>query len=79
MKLMIDIPEELKNRLCFGVTYSRDIQVLCEALNDGTPLDDIKAEILDCMTDGIKYYDQGRDDGLKLATLIIDKHTGKEK
>ena len=42
-------------------------------------IDDIRAEILDCMTDGIEYYDCGRDDGLKLATLIIDKHIEKEK
>lgn len=38
VELVIKIPEEVKNRLCFGVTYSKDIQVVCEALNDGTPL-----------------------------------------
>jgi len=38
MQMVIDIPEEVKNRLCFGVTYPKDIQVICEALNDGTPL-----------------------------------------
>ena len=35
VELVIKIPEEVKNRLCFGVTYQKDIQVLCEALNDG--------------------------------------------
>ncbi len=38
IELVIKIPKEVKNRLCFGVTYSKDIQVICEALNDGTPL-----------------------------------------
>ena len=38
MKIVIDIDEEVKNRLRFGITYSKDIQVVCEALNDGTPL-----------------------------------------
>lgn len=38
MKIVIDIDEEVKNRLRFGITYSKDIQVVCEALNDGIPL-----------------------------------------
>lgn len=38
IELVIKIPEEVKNRLCFGITYPKDIQVICEALNDGTPL-----------------------------------------
>lgn len=38
MQIVIDIPEEVKSRLCFGVTYPKDIQVMCEALNNGTPL-----------------------------------------
>ena len=38
MELIIDIPEEVKSRLCFGITYPKDIQVISEALNNGTPL-----------------------------------------
>ncbi len=38
--LVIKIPEEVKNRLCFGVTYQKDIQAVCEALNNGTPIPD---------------------------------------
>ena len=38
IELVIKIPEEVKNRLCFGVTYTKDIQVVCEALNNSTPL-----------------------------------------
>ena len=38
IELVIKIPEEVKNRLCFGVTYAEDIQTVCEALHNGTPL-----------------------------------------
>ena len=38
IELVIKIPEEVKNRLCFGVTYPKDIQTVCEALHNGTPL-----------------------------------------
>ena len=40
MQIVIDIPEDTKNRLCFGITYQKDIQTICEALNDGTPIPD---------------------------------------
>lgn len=40
MKLIIDIDEDTKNRLCFGITYQKDIQKVCEALNSGTPIPD---------------------------------------
>ena len=60
MKLIIDIPEAIKNRLCFGVTFPKDIQTVCEALNDGIPIPDnatvcnieqIRAEI-----ENLTYY-----------------------
>ena len=38
IELVIKISEEVKNRLCFGITYPKDIQVVCEALNDGITL-----------------------------------------
>ena len=38
IELVIKIPEEVKNRLCFGVTYAEDIQTVCEALHNSTPL-----------------------------------------
>ena len=38
MEIVIKIPEDVKNRLGFGITYPKDIQVKCEALNDGIPL-----------------------------------------
>ena len=54
MKLVIEIPEEVKNRLCFGVTYTEDIQVVCEALNDGTPLPEGHGRLIDA--DKLKEY-----------------------
>ena len=47
MKLIIDIPEEVKNRLCFGVTYTKDIQTVCEALHNGTPLPKEHGRLID--------------------------------
>lgn len=38
IELVIKIPEEVKNRLWFGITYSEDIQVMLGALSNGTPL-----------------------------------------
>ena len=40
IELLIKIPEEVKNRLCFGVTYQKDIQTVCEALSNGTSIPD---------------------------------------
>lgn len=56
VELVIKIPEEVKNRLCFGVTYSKDIQVVCEALNDGTPLPKGHGRLIDA--DEFKNYCQ---------------------
>lgn len=47
MKIVIDIPEEVKNRLCFGVTYAEDIQTVCEALHNGTPLPKNHGRLID--------------------------------
>lgn len=38
IELVIKIPEEVKNRLWFGITYSEDIQVMLGALSNGTLL-----------------------------------------
>ncbi len=47
IELVIKIPEEVKSRLCFGVTYPKDIQVMCEALNNGTPLSKGHGDLID--------------------------------
>ncbi len=70
IEVVIKIPEEVKNRLCFGVTYSKDIQVVCEALNNSTPLPswtpvterppkeatEVLVDDGDCMSVGFVYY-----------------------
>ena len=50
VELVIKLPEEVKNRLCFGVTYPKDIQVICEALNNSTPLPKGHGDIVDIET-----------------------------
>ena len=75
IELVIKIPEEVKNRLCFGVTYPKDIQVVCEALNNGTPLPKGHGELKDIdkiVNDGISkgfcdWYDE-----MKYAPTIIE-------
>lgn len=47
IEIVIKIPEEVKNRLCFGVTYPKDIQVICEALNNGTPIPKGHGDLVD--------------------------------
>ena len=64
MQIVIDIPEDTKNRLCFGITYQKDIQTICEALNDGTPIPDnaTKGAVIKAM---FSHYD-----------IEIDEHKG---
>lgn len=38
MKLVIDIPNHVKNRLIFGTTYKDDLRIMIEALEKSTPL-----------------------------------------
>lgn len=45
MKLVIDIPNHVKNRLIFGVTYKDDLRIMVETITNGTPLDSIIADI----------------------------------
>lgn len=47
IELVVKIPKEVKNRLCFGVTYAEDIQTVCEALQNGTPLPRGHGKIID--------------------------------
>ena len=47
VELVIKIPEEVKNRLCFGVTYAKDIQTVCKALHNGTPLPEGHGRLID--------------------------------
>lgn len=80
MKLIIDIPEEVKEtfdkadniNFCFYDYNS----VIGKAIRNGTPLDDIKAEIKTACTDN---YGNEKDISYEHIAYIIDKHIGKEK
>lgn len=38
MKIVIDTPNHVKNRLIFGTTYKDDLRIMVEALEKSTPL-----------------------------------------
>lgn len=35
VEMIIKIPEEARARLAFGVTYTQDIQTVCDAISEG--------------------------------------------
>ena len=79
MKLIIDISEDTYTE-CQGNVYFPDTGAeLFDAVKNGTPLDDIKAEI----KEKISHYDhfQGSNtaNGLNIALEIIDKNMRGEK
>ena len=88
IELVIKIPEEVKNRFCFGITYQKDIQTVCEALNNGTPIPDNATvcdidQIRDEIEEGLTDYIIGERDTptakkmfkvMNKALEIIDKH-----
>jgi hypothetical protein len=41
MKIIIDLPEAVKNRFISGAPYTDDMQILAEALIDSTPIDEL--------------------------------------
>ena len=81
MKLIIDIPEdnyEYIKRLNAGYTDYYITLRLYDAARNGTPLDDIKAEI-DEEKDKVLSEDINYAEGLERALIIIDKHiSGKD-
>lgn len=36
VEMIIKIPEEVRARLAFGVTYTQDIQTVCDAISEGS-------------------------------------------
>lgn len=86
IEVVIKIPEEVKNRLCFGVTYSKDIQVVCEALHDGTPLPKGHGRIgdLDALRCENTDFDTYNDyctmfDEIEAAETILDADTAESE
>ena len=79
MELIIDIPEEVKSRLCFGITYPKDIQVICEALNNGTSLNEVLDNIRNKITDTGAYEQETMGqtaflNGINYCLEVIDKY-----
>lgn len=80
MQIVIDIPEEVKNQLGFGVTYSDDIQAICEAIENSTSL----ADILDKIRDEIERDSFNDVNGSKYIFVnrvnrIIDKYKAESE
>lgn len=77
MKLIIDIPEELYNGIeCRNGELETEYvcNELMKAVDKGTPLDDVRAEIQEKSV----WYRGQTYDGLCIALKIIDKYIGKE-
>lgn len=79
VELLIKIPEEVKNRLCFGVTYPKDIQVMCEALNNSTPLPKGHGRLIDAdaLYEQYAYADCNFDMTMEYAPTIIEADKGE--
>lgn len=83
MKLIIDIPEELYRAYKDRPPMLGDagIDMIAQSIANGTPLDDIKAEI-ESKTHpdytGHNEYEMAVSDGYEGALLIIDKHISGE-
>lgn len=75
MKLIIDIDKKViqQAKHYHDLPYDDYVIQVAEAIANGTPLDDIKAEIADIYV-GYRHGYEIRKDALE----IIDKHIGKE-
>lgn len=45
MKIMIDLPEVVKNRFISGMPNTDDMLILAEALIDSTPIEELSASV----------------------------------
>ena len=73
MKLIIDIPEDVYKRTIFYREFKdlNDCVKTIKALENGIPLDDVKAEI-DEQYDRIRPYNIDVAEGLEMALGIFD-------
>lgn len=73
VKLIIEIPEEEYKRMTEESIYSTHVMIC--AIQNGTPLDEVTAEIhrANCYYHGTEYGE-----GIDLCEKILDKHIGKE-
>ena len=80
MKIVIDIPEELY-KACYEASKitlkeKEEVDVVVDAVGNGIPLDDIKAEIEKVVCEEADDARWAR--GLHYSLIIIDKHTKGE-
>lgn len=56
-KVLIDIPEDTKGRLSFGITYKNDVEILYKALSNGIALDGLtNGEIFKVIYPNMEVY-----------------------
>lgn len=74
MKLIIDIPEEVYKAYCASTYCINDMIILENEVRNGTPLDDVKAEIKNeyYTEKEPSLYQAGTNFGLSLAVEILD-------
>ena len=72
MKLIIDIPKELKQKIDEGFTNQVIINKLWDATRNGTPLDKIRAEIERKANSG--QWSEATIYGMQKSIAIIDKY-----
>ena len=70
MKLIMDIPEEEYKRMKEQSMFGK-VDIWKQAFKNGTPLDDVKAEI-DEQYDRIRPYNIDIAEGLEMALDILD-------
>ena len=80
MQIVIDIPEEVKHKVYnYGLSLGpNDKEQLVHAIANGTPLDDLRAEI-EQTADEEQKYDERWAIGLRYAIRIIDKYKAESE
>ena len=73
MKLIIDIPEDIyKDIIENGFIYDEDNEIVTDVIKDGTPLDNLRAEITEYKDDQIIHAE--RNEIIDIVLGIIDKY-----
>lgn len=70
MKLIIDIDEEIYKSIKIGMRNRDDMAKIGEAIEDGIPLDKIRAEIIQSIQNGTLKIESGNEELFR----IIDKY-----
>ena len=79
MRIVIDIPEDVKAVIDRNGTNEVVAETIWQAVKNGIPLDKIRAEIQENINYNKKMNYQGIVTGLLLALDIIDKHKAESE